>query len=218
MVGTLVYMAPELLQRKSWGTGSDIYSLAITLNELVTGCVPFSDVRTTHEQLHTLLEATYNETSLTSAICVQALRPNTLDVCRQQDDGGGQGTDTRMEPMLRTIAAGWAQEAVSRPSACQVMAQIKEAALRHELDMSQMPVRQALLDAFDRACARAPGDTLLSTHTNALALSHTSGVSLGSKVEAAHAVPAVPSLSAQVCVCVNMYIYIYICIHIFFHI
>jgi serine/threonine protein kinase len=45
MVGTLVYMAPELLERRPWSTGSDIYSLAITMNEIVTGCVPFSDVR-----------------------------------------------------------------------------------------------------------------------------------------------------------------------------
>lgn len=45
MVGTLVYMAPELLQRRPWSADSDVYSLAITLNEVVTGCVPFSDVR-----------------------------------------------------------------------------------------------------------------------------------------------------------------------------
>lgn len=45
MVGTLVYMAPELLERRPWSAGSDVYSLAITMNEMVTGCVPFSDVR-----------------------------------------------------------------------------------------------------------------------------------------------------------------------------
>ena len=52
MVGTLVYMAPELLRRQPWSAASDMYSLAITLNELLTGCVPFSDVRTTSEQVN----------------------------------------------------------------------------------------------------------------------------------------------------------------------
>jgi len=42
MVGTLVYMAPELMCRQASTPASDLYSLAITVNEMVTGCVPFS--------------------------------------------------------------------------------------------------------------------------------------------------------------------------------
>ena len=34
--------------------------------------------RTTTEQLHTVLEANYNEITLTSAICSEGLRPHTL--------------------------------------------------------------------------------------------------------------------------------------------
>ena len=124
MVGTLVYMAPELMRREASSPASDVYSLAICLNEMLTGCVPYSDVRsksrmlgdslhlgrlflsahrrsaepssiytsrsvltrlhaaldrrTTTEQLHTVLEANYNEITLTSAISSSELRPNTL--------------------------------------------------------------------------------------------------------------------------------------------
>jgi serine/threonine protein kinase len=45
MVGTLVYMAPELMRRQASSPASDVFSLAICLNEMLTGCVPYSDVR-----------------------------------------------------------------------------------------------------------------------------------------------------------------------------
>jgi serine/threonine protein kinase len=45
MVGTLVYMAPELLRREASTTASDVYSLAISLNQMLTQCIPYSDVR-----------------------------------------------------------------------------------------------------------------------------------------------------------------------------
>ncbi len=45
MVGTLVYMAPELLRREASTAASDVYSLAISLNQMLTQCIPYSDVR-----------------------------------------------------------------------------------------------------------------------------------------------------------------------------
>jgi len=42
-VGTLEYMAPELLRAAGGGAPADVYALAVTLNEAATGVLPFSD-------------------------------------------------------------------------------------------------------------------------------------------------------------------------------
>lgn len=74
MVGTLIYMAPEVLKKEIHTEKSDIYSFAITINELVTGVVPYTDLRT-EAQAHTVLEMTYTEQQLTAAITSEGLRP-----------------------------------------------------------------------------------------------------------------------------------------------
>ena len=58
--GTLPYMAPELLRSvrgAAYGRPCDIYSLGITLNEVLTQRVPYSDALTEQVQLHTILDA-----------------------------------------------------------------------------------------------------------------------------------------------------------------
>ena len=56
LVGTLLYMAPELFQRQPATAGSDLYSLGVLLFHLVTGSHPvqgstMSEIRTAHERL-----------------------------------------------------------------------------------------------------------------------------------------------------------------------
>ena len=43
LVGTLEYMAPEILTKDGCTKKSDVYSFAILLNEVLTGIFPFSD-------------------------------------------------------------------------------------------------------------------------------------------------------------------------------
>ncbi|KAF3791541.1 kinase and PP2C-like domain-containing protein [Nymphaea thermarum] len=74
MVGTLIYMAPEILRKDVHTEKSDVYSFAITANELLTGVVPYTDLRA-EAQAHTVLEMTYTEQQLTSAIVSDGLRP-----------------------------------------------------------------------------------------------------------------------------------------------
>ncbi|CAN6451708.1 unnamed protein product [Victoria cruziana] len=74
MVGTLIYMAPEILRKDVHTEMSDVYSFAITANELLTGVVPYTDLRA-EAQAHTVLEMTYTEQQLTSAIVSEGLRP-----------------------------------------------------------------------------------------------------------------------------------------------
>ncbi|XP_075517752.1 protein kinase and PP2C-like domain-containing protein isoform X2 [Primulina tabacum] len=45
MVGTLIYMAPEVLRKEIHTEKSDVYSFGITINELLTGVIPYTDLR-----------------------------------------------------------------------------------------------------------------------------------------------------------------------------
>ncbi|CAO2179638.1 unnamed protein product [Urochloa humidicola] len=74
MVGTLIYMAPEILRKDIHTEKSDVYSFAISINELLTGVVPYTDLRA-EAQAHTVLEMTYTEQQLTAAVVSQGLRP-----------------------------------------------------------------------------------------------------------------------------------------------
>ncbi|XP_044468569.1 protein kinase and PP2C-like domain-containing protein isoform X2 [Mangifera indica] len=74
MVGTLIYMAPEILKNEVHTEKSDAYSFGILINELLTGVVPYTDLRA-EAQAHTVLEMNYTEQQLTAAVVSEGLRP-----------------------------------------------------------------------------------------------------------------------------------------------
>ncbi|KAL3637101.1 hypothetical protein CASFOL_019400 [Castilleja foliolosa] len=74
MVGTIIYMAPEILRKDIHTEKSDVYSFGITINELLTGVVPYTDLRA-EAQAHTVLEMNYTEQQLTAAVVSEQLRP-----------------------------------------------------------------------------------------------------------------------------------------------
>lgn len=74
MVGTLIYMAPEILRKNMHTEKSDVYSFAISINELLTGVVPYTDLRA-EAQAHTVLEMRYTQQQLTTAVVSEGLRP-----------------------------------------------------------------------------------------------------------------------------------------------
>ncbi|KAJ8759790.1 hypothetical protein K2173_009891 [Erythroxylum novogranatense] len=74
MVGTLIYMAPEILRKEIHTEKSDVYSFGISINELLTGVVPYTDLRA-EAQAHTVLEMNYTEQQLTAAVVSGNLRP-----------------------------------------------------------------------------------------------------------------------------------------------
>lgn len=79
MVGTLIYMAPEILRKEIHTEKSDVYSFGVTINELLTGVVPYTDLRA-EAQAHTVLEMNYTEQQLTAAVVSERLRPQLANL------------------------------------------------------------------------------------------------------------------------------------------
>ena len=81
VVGTLPYMAPELLRSTGGGSAAyvracDVYSLGILTCEVSAQAVPYADALKEKVKLQTILEARYNHDELTAAIVSDGLRPN----------------------------------------------------------------------------------------------------------------------------------------------
>ncbi|XVF40874.1 hypothetical protein PTKIN_Ptkin01aG0151700 [Pterospermum kingtungense] len=74
MVGTLIYMAPEILKKEIHTEKSDVYSFGVSINELLTGVIPYTDIHA-EAQAHTVLEMNYTEQQLTAAVVSGGLRP-----------------------------------------------------------------------------------------------------------------------------------------------
>lgn len=62
-MGTLEYMAPEVLLKEAGGFPSDIYAFAVTVSELATGTFPFSDCTSDNPKAHTVLEMGYGRSA-----------------------------------------------------------------------------------------------------------------------------------------------------------
>jgi serine/threonine protein kinase len=62
-VGTLEYMAPEVLLKEPTCTASDVYSWAVTVNEVATGVFPFSDCTKDNPHCQTILNFGYGRCS-----------------------------------------------------------------------------------------------------------------------------------------------------------
>ncbi|XP_023539398.1 protein kinase and PP2C-like domain-containing protein isoform X2 [Cucurbita pepo subsp. pepo] len=104
MVGTLIYMAPEILRKEIHTDLSDVYSFGILMNELLTGVVPYTDLRT-EAQAHTVLEMNYTEQLLTAAIVSDGLRP-----ALPNDESGAPSR------LLSLIRRCWDENPENRPS------------------------------------------------------------------------------------------------------
>lgn len=119
VVGTLPYMAPELLRRGGTSSAAadfrpcDVYSLAITANEILTRCIPYADALTDNVQLHTILEARYNHDDLVTAITTRGMRPALPPpaACPAQ--------------LVEMVQLCWAEQPEERPTAATAEASIR---------------------------------------------------------------------------------------------
>ena len=110
MVGSMLYMAPEILMRRVSTFGADVYAYGITLCEIATGTVPFSDRARNVALAHTVLDASYNEQDLAVAIASEHLRPVL--------PGETAGTSASEVPkgFNDIVSRAWAPAESSRPS------------------------------------------------------------------------------------------------------
>ena len=118
VVGTLPYMAPELL-RGSKGAAytdrCDIYSTGIMMNEVLTQTIPYSDAQTEQVKLQTILEARYNYEQLTTSIAIDGLRPNQPEP-----------SAAAPAPLLELTRRCWADAARARPTSAELLATLTE--------------------------------------------------------------------------------------------
>ncbi|KAI3849486.1 hypothetical protein MKW92_040654 [Papaver armeniacum] len=112
MVGTLIYMAPEILRKDIQSEKSDVYSFGITINELFTGVVPYTDLRA-EAQAHTVLEMNYSEQQLTAAVVSQGLRP----VLAGSESGAP-------DSLAKLIQRCWDADPFNRPSFDDIIAEL----------------------------------------------------------------------------------------------
>lgn len=68
-------MSPEVLLKAPSSFASDVYAFAVTLNELATATVPFSDCTKENPEVHTVLELGYGRQELAAAVAAEGLRP-----------------------------------------------------------------------------------------------------------------------------------------------
>lgn len=117
---TLVYAAPEVISlqsREQIHQASDVYSLGITMAELLTGVAPFEAVEKDDPAMNTVMDATYNEQSLLTAICHSHLRP-PLDTTRFGPVSSKE--DSAIQAWKALIARCWSPGMKERPSIQQV--------------------------------------------------------------------------------------------------
>ena len=135
-VGTLAYTAPEVLRRRVASFRSDVFSLAVTCNELATRRQPYADRGRNVALAHTVLDLSYNERDLGVAIAAEGLRPSACGEHGAEQPRGSTHEQARAFDDL--VASCWAAEPADRPSCGDV-----EASLR------------ALCSAFSSASAAA---------------------------------------------------------------
>eukprot|EP00123_Amoebidium_parasiticum_P004167 comp15452_c0_seq1/m.12419 comp15452_c0_seq1/g.12419 ORF comp15452_c0_seq1/g.12419 comp15452_c0_seq1/m.12419 type:complete len:652 (-) comp15452_c0_seq1:103-2058(-) len=114
VVGTIEYMAPELLQKQPATRAADIYALGIAMNELVTGTLPFKDRELSDPCLYTVLETRFNMSQLITAIVGSGLRPTlpSADMCPPA--------------FIRLVQSCWTSDINSRPQIDEVIRSLEE--------------------------------------------------------------------------------------------
>ncbi|CAL9084901.1 unnamed protein product [Musa textilis] len=126
MVGTLIYMAPEILRKDIHTEKSDVYSFAVSINELLTGVVPYTDLRA-EAQAHTVLEMSYTEQQLTAAVVSSSLRPALAN-----PESGAPPS------LLYLIERSWDQNPLNRPSFDDIVKELYS--LMKHRDISSLPL------------------------------------------------------------------------------
>lgn len=148
MVGTLAYLAPEVLQRAPHAPPADVYAFAVTANELASGTVPYVDRELPEPELHTVLESRFNDMSLRRAITKDDLRPVLAAGVPPE--------------FARLIERAWAPKPEDRPSFDDIVAELGRLAAKGDAYLATFPAaagasslanNSGAADSSDSPCA-----------------------------------------------------------------
>ena len=114
MVGTLPYLAPEVLMREALHVSTDTYSLAVTLNEVATRMRPYADGRTACVKFHTMVNQDYSDTEIIRGVFADGVRPTTLHDAESPRLRGANGS--MWSSFTALLAEGWQLDARRRPN------------------------------------------------------------------------------------------------------
>ena len=120
MVGTLEYMAPEVLSKLGHSTAADVYAFGILLNECLTRIFPFSDCHKERPGCHTVLEMGYGHQELKAAVVGEHLRPT---LCANAPP-----------PLNDLVQACWCADPTDRPTIAEVRRALGSILVSHALD------------------------------------------------------------------------------------
>lgn len=120
MMGTMEYLAPEVLKRQVHRPSADVYAFGVTLCELCTGVLPYSDRERNVALAHTVLDMSYNEADLSKAIASEGLRPVP------------PSDEAAPRELREIIEACWAHDPADRPTMARVVERLR--ALANDLD------------------------------------------------------------------------------------
>lgn len=110
MLGTLEYMAPEILMKSAPASpASDVFALSVTVNEMLAKTAPYSDCTRDNPLAHTILEMGYGRHELAVAVAAEGLRPS-IPV-------------TTPPEVCALLTAGWHVDPAQRPSAASMARQ-----------------------------------------------------------------------------------------------
>ena len=128
MVGTVTYMAPEVLMRRVPSFPADVYAFAILTAETTTGVAPYADRARNVALAHTVLDVSYNEADLAKAIASEGLRPSlpgeggaayfgASPEANGNDDDDAASAWAPSAAMLRgLVERGWSADPNARPT------------------------------------------------------------------------------------------------------
>jgi len=113
LTGTVAYMAPEVALGQPYRESVDIFSFAVVLWQLVTGCAPYSESLTPQE---------YQE-----KVATGGLRPSLPPDCGGE---GEQETQELRKELLELAGQCWGADPLSRPSAAAAAQTLDQLLLR----------------------------------------------------------------------------------------